>query len=542
MRGKALVEGRPSYQSARNAALFEPRIELIRKQLLSLLSLIDLEKDGEVVQVDGFRLKNLRDWLVPSSGDPLEVFGYAGSHCNVDCAFCYHKGNPRSLALGDDHRTMTETRQEMETRLAYFSSRARSALFPSLGNIGEVLVHRDILGILTALRQKTSRPFRLTTNGRLLDRSLVQVLASLKPVYMYLSLHSSAEARRRDLLNDGQAKAAIDALPILREAGIPYAAVIVPWPTDSLSLMLEDLERTIADVDAYDPHLIEVHLPGFSRYFSDEKLFDREETWSAIVDCVRRLRAEVSAPVVVMPGMYEENLYEKRANLPKIIGLIKNSPAIKAGLAQGDLITAIGGSAVSSRPQARDLLAVLARSGRESATMEVRRGSDRMAIDLRLSDYGYPYEPAVTGHLGVILMGTGLRPSALERLKEIVDKSKARRVLFLTSTLMKPGLQQALRESILFAAPDLSIDLAVPRNNYFGGNIVMGDLLVVQDFIDCVEDYLAAGNPLPDLIVVPSSPFNLGRFNRDLTGRVYLDIERQLEIPVALLACETIYD
>ncbi|MDO8672237.1 MAG: hypothetical protein Q7O66_12555, partial [Dehalococcoidia bacterium] len=71
---------------------------------------------------------------------------------------------------------------------------------------------------------------------------------------------------------------------------------------------------------------------------------------------------------------------------------------------------------------------------------------------------------------------------------------------------------------------------------------VMGDLMVVQDFIDCVEDYLAAGNPLPDLIVVPSSPFNLGRFNRDLTGRVYLDIERQLGIPVALLACETIYD
>lgn len=73
MKDRSFRNGRPSYQSARNAALFEPRIDLIRRQLTSLLSVIELEKDGEVVDVDGFRLKNLHDWLAPSTGDPLDL-------------------------------------------------------------------------------------------------------------------------------------------------------------------------------------------------------------------------------------------------------------------------------------------------------------------------------------------------------------------------------------------------------------------------------------------------------------------------------------
>ena len=70
----------------------------------------------------------------------------------------------------------------------------------------------------------------------------------------------------------------------------------------------------------------------------------------------------------------------------------------------------------------------------------------------------------------------------------------------------------------------------------------MGDLMVVQDFIDCIKKYLEQYNKRPDLIVIPSSPFNLGQWRRDLTGRVYLDIEREVGIPVELLDCETIYD
>ncbi len=69
----------------------------------------------------------------------------------------------------------------------------------------------------------------------------------------------------------------------------------------------------------------------------------------------------------------------------------------------------------------------------------------------------------------------------------------------------------------------------------------MGDLLVVQDFIEAIGDHLRK-NPPPDLVVIPSSPFSLGQWRRDLEGRVFTEIERSAGVPVALLDCEPIYD
>jgi hypothetical protein len=69
----------------------------------------------------------------------------------------------------------------------------------------------------------------------------------------------------------------------------------------------------------------------------------------------------------------------------------------------------------------------------------------------------------------------------------------------------------------------------------------MGDLLVVQDFIEAIREYLRQ-NPPPDLVVIPSSPFSLGSWKRDLEAREFAEIERTLGLPVALLDCEPIYD
>ncbi|GAH32563.1 unnamed protein product [marine sediment metagenome] len=69
-------------------------MELIKRQLEGLLSVVELEADGAVAHVDGFRLKNLSDWLIPSSDDPGEILEYAASRCNCDCIMCYNKGNP----------------------------------------------------------------------------------------------------------------------------------------------------------------------------------------------------------------------------------------------------------------------------------------------------------------------------------------------------------------------------------------------------------------------------------------------------------------
>jgi hypothetical protein len=139
-------------------------------------------------------------------------------------------------------------------------------------------------------------------------------------------------------------------------------------------------------------------------------------------------------------------------------------------------------------------------------------------------------------------MGMGFRTRYVEALRDLIQERGARHVLFLSSRLVRPYFEDALREVGLIDATMVRLDIEVPENRYFGGNIILGDLLVVQDFIDHIRDYLARGNPRPDLVVIPSTPFGLGAWRRDLTGRPYMDIERATGVPVALLECERIYE
>jgi len=524
-------------------AFYEPRIDLIKKLTESLLSLVKFEQDGQTVKVDGFRLKNLQDWLVPSAGDPREVFEYTGRRCTCDCVFCCNKGNPPLVAVGNNlDRTAEDEFEEIMTRIRYFPSEAGKALFPGLGCVYEVTEHPYFMDVLHILREKTSQPFRITTNGCYLSPEIIAKLAELEPIYLYLSLNSSSAMRRRKLMRDPAPEVAIGALPLLRQQTIPYATVIVPWPKDTVDEMLNDLSSTVAYAARHETHLVQVNLPGYTSHFSSNELFDLPQLWKAVISRVRELREEHDCPIVVMPTLYEENLYQPRKNLPHILGLVKNSPAYLGGLKRGDVIQQINSILVRDRPQARDLLSVLQQSEAKTVSLAVQREHQTLEIDLDLTRYSYPFSKDMDTYLGIIFSGTGLRMSYIEDLSDTIESYQAKRVLFLSSELMRPTFEQCLAESHLFGDSQLEIDIKVPRNYFFGGNILMGDLLVVQDFIDYIKDYIKQKDDKPDLVIIPSSPFNLGGWGRDLTGRVYLDIERETGVPVELLHCATIYE
>jgi wyosine [tRNA(Phe)-imidazoG37] synthetase (radical SAM superfamily) len=539
--GKAKSESQPatSFQSIRNAELYEPRISHIKKILESLLSVITLESNGNPVKVDGFRLKDLSHWLVPSAGDPAEVFDHLATRCDCDCSFCYLKGNPPSLALDQPYRKSEEEWEEARTRVKFFSPAGKRALFPALGSSYEILSHPRALDLLRDLRKKTDRPFRLSTNGNRLTPDFIEELAELKPLYLYLSLNSSSPVRRKQIMGPANPETAIRSLPFLRERGIPFAIIIVPWPFPSKEEMHSDLRETVAYADGHDAHLVEVSLPGYSRYFSSEPLFDREDVWSSVVSEIRGLRQKVRCPLLIKPSLYEENLHEGKFNRPAVVGVIKNSPAALCGIQIGDLILSVGGLKVSSRPQARDLLHLHHQNRTPSLSLSLQRGGELLELNLLPGQHGYPYCPETDHHLGITFMGAGFRPSLLEDLKALITEQEARDVLLLSSPLVKPVFLQLLRESSLFGG--IQIQVEVPENRYFGGNICMGDLLVVRDFIQAIKEYLRK-NPSPELIIIPSSPFSLGQWGRDLEGRVFTEIERSVGLPVALLACEPIYD
>jgi len=543
LNANANPETSSGYQNARNVAFYEPRIDLIKNLLEALLPLVELERDGQIMEVDGFRLRDLQDWLVPSSGDPGEVFDYAGRHCNCNCVFCCNRGIPPSVVTANNLNSSAEEEfEEMKSRIKYFSPQARSALFASLDTVYEVTTHPYFLEVLRLLREKTSQPFRITTNGSNLTPEVVAELAKLKPIYPYLSLNSSSPQRRQRLMKDSKPEIAINALPLLRQHGIPYATVIVPWPVETIDEMLEDLSSTAAYAARHETHIIEVNLPGYSKYFSSTKLFDLDEVWKAIISRVRELREICDCPIIAMPTLYEENLYQGHKNSAQIIGLVKNSPAHLGGLTKGDLVLKINNFSICNRPQARDILYMLNQSQINEITIAVQRNSQKWETNLDLTNYSYPYSKEIDTHLGIIFRGTGLRMSYIEELRQIIQAHEAKRVLFLSSALVKPTLEQCLSESHFFGDSQIKIDIEVPQNRFFGGNIFMGDLLVVQDFIDCINECIMRKEDKPDLVVIPSSPFNLNGWGRDLTGRVYLDIERKTGVPVEILPCATIYD
>lgn len=532
--------GGSSYQNVNNTALYEPRIELIKKQLESILALVDLESEGKVVKIDGFRLKKLDNWVMPSDCDPTEIFEYAGTRCNCDCVFCYNKGTPPSLVLSSPRRTPAEEFEEIKTRLKYFNPAAKRSLFPSLGSTCEVLTHPYIRQSLELLRKKTGRTFRIATNGAALTPEMIGALAKLAPVYLDISLNSASSDRRGKLMRDRRPEVAIEALPLLKEAGIPYSIVIVPWPLETEKEMLDDLDSTVAYAAEHDVHLVQISLPGYTKYFSTGDIFDRESIWSAVVAKVQGLRNKYTCPIVIMPGMYEESLTRQSKNVPEVIGVVKNSPAALGGVQRGDIIKRVGGLVIQNRPQAREILSIFQQGQNQLTTITVFRENKEVQLDLRLDNYSYPYTKATGIHLGIIFMGTGLRVGYLERLKDIIRARQAKNVLFLSSRLVKPVFEQLLRES--YYLNNVHLEIAVPENSFLGGNIIMGDLLVVDDFISCIKEHTRDKNKQFDLVVIPSSPFNLSLWGRDLTGRCYLDIERETGIPVELLECATIYD
>jgi len=530
----------PAFQSIDNAKLYEPRIPHIKELLESLLAVVELESGGKAIKVDAFRLRDLGHWLVPSSGDPAEVFDHLATCCDCHCSFCYLQGNPLNLALKQPHREAREEYEEVRTRVRYFSPGAKQALFPTLGSPYEILAHPHAFDLLAELRQKTDRTFRFSTNGRKLTEELVQKLNSLKPLYLYLSLNSSSPDRRRLIMGDPHPETAIRSLALLKENQIPYAVIIVPWPMPSSQAMLEDLQETIAHANRNEAHLVEVSLLGITRCFPGSSSVKAEDCWSEVAASVRELRESSPTPLLIKPSMYEENRREPQKNLPDIVGLVRNSPAAFSGLKINDRVLSINGLQIFSRPQARDILRLHHQNQSPRICLTVQRHKRTLEVEISPEKGNYPYSPETDHHLGIIFMGSGFRASTLEDLKFLIESRGARRVLFFSSRLVRPVFEQLLGESPFFA--NVQVRVEVPENRFFGGNICLGDLLVVQDYIEAIEDFLKKNNSPPDLVIIPSTPFALSGWGRDLTGRVYCDIERATGIPVALLECEPIYD
>ena len=77
-----------------------------------------------------------------------------------------------------------------------------------------------------------------------------------------------------------------------------------------------------------------------------------------------------------------------------------------------------------------------------------------------------------------------------------------------------------------------------PQHTFWGGNIVVGDLYLCDDYIGCLQRVSARLGRRPDLAAIPCtfSPNNW----TDLAGVPISDIELRTGIPVELIPCRRI--
>jgi hypothetical protein len=202
----------------------------------------------------------------------------------------------------------------------------------------------------------------------------------------------------------------------------------------------------------------------------------------------------------------------------------------------------INGETVVSRPHARDLLVNVPDD--EKVNLVVRRDGRyfKVVIDPEIH-YPLARYPHTHSSARGMIIPSSFRLGYLDRIREYIEKHQAKSVLVMTSELMKPTVEQALEDVPIFP-PDVTIHLEVPQHRYWGGNIVVSDLLVVDDFIDQTCKFIQRTGTRPDLIVIPGSGFNhtrAGFWKRDMVGNYYKRIENVTGIPVELVNTETIF-
>lgn len=403
--------------------------------------------------------------------------------CNLSCCFCSHGQNPPGTAAYSFPPLQKEHLLEL---IPFLDPNQKIVIGESATRLreGEPLTHPHFGSILDYLRQRfPGALLQVTTNGSLLNDEQIRHLASLAPLELVLSLNSASKRGRRRLMGDLQAGATARAVQKLLQADIPFHGSVVAMPH---LVGWDDLTDTLKYLNDAGAKTIRLLLPGYTRC-TKPSLAPPPGTLERCWDLAGQLREEFVTALLVEPPQIDN--FE-----PRLEGVIKGSPAARAGLKTGDLILAVDGTTPVSRVDAY----TRARRGTNPRLNALRNGT---VLQAELAK-----EKAEAPGFAV---SYDLDPEQVERVRRYPAPGEETLMLLSTAALSRWRLA---RER--FQLEGLRL-LAVP-SIFFGGNINCAGLLTVTDFASVLKQKQRA---LPGRILIPAAAFDSG--GRDLQGRHY---------------------
>ena len=422
------------------------------------------------------------------------------SRCNFACLFCSHAGNPRGVL---SYRFPETDMDDVYSMVGQFNPGEKLVIGESATRLmeGEPLLHPFFFDILNYIRQEyPGMLFQLTTNGSMLDMDCVEQLSLLSPVEVNISINTVDPVLRKQVLGDCRNNA-VNAPALLRKFSIPYHGSIVMLPEVT---GWDDIEKTIACLDANGAITARLFLPGYSSYSRNKynvdysELLSRIDIWSEKYDI----------PMIHEPaGLTDLDC--------RISGIVRNSPAALSGLRRGDLITDINGL----KPLCRKQAFTMALSARNPRILAVRGNEDESVDTVVIKGQEEP---------SGIVFHYDIDPSRFDRVLNKMRRSKCSNILIMTSKLAYGVICCYIEKHSGRLGKKQNITIISVENKYFGGSIACAGLLTVSDFLNAVQ-----GEKLYDAVVIPAEPFDDNGV--DMVGASVDIIEEKLGISVYVL-------